>query len=184
MRERERVGCRKLEGRRSRPGLVHGLADSLALSRRNASYAGEPLLSLSFFLLSAPSSFVSVPHSPSHVRTHATRSFLLPPRILRGFILLCPSSLFLQAPFHSLHSLLRTANIQRTRHTAPTVVSILLRISFSLPFPSSSIFLALSSRVSHAIAFFSLRLASPIQRGFSTFISDFLIDSVDGVYRW
>lgn len=40
----ERAGCRKLEGRRSRPGLVLGLADSLALSQRNASNAGEPLL--------------------------------------------------------------------------------------------------------------------------------------------
>lgn len=47
-RERESAGCRKLEGRRSRPGLVLGLADSLALSQRNASNAGEPLLSPSF----------------------------------------------------------------------------------------------------------------------------------------
>lgn len=44
----ERAGCRKLEGRRSRPGLVLGLADSLALSQRNASNAGEPLLPPSF----------------------------------------------------------------------------------------------------------------------------------------
>lgn len=47
-REREEDGAGwKLEGRRSRPGLV--LADSLALSQRNASNAGEPLRSLSSF---------------------------------------------------------------------------------------------------------------------------------------
>lgn len=50
--EREEEGAGwKLEGRRSRPGLVLGLADSLALSQRNASNAGEPLRSLSFFRL-------------------------------------------------------------------------------------------------------------------------------------
>lgn len=92
---RERAGCRKLEGRRSRPGLVLGLADSLALSRRNASNAGEPLLSLSFFNTPASSS----------VRLSRRLPFFFP-RILRGFILLSPS-LFRQAPFHSVHSLLR-----------------------------------------------------------------------------
>lgn len=51
--KRERAECRKLEGRRSRPGLVLGLADSLALSQRNASNAGEPLLFLSPFVFAS-----------------------------------------------------------------------------------------------------------------------------------
>ena len=74
-RERERTGCRKLEGRRSRPGLVLGLADSLALSRRNASNAGEPLLYLSFFNARSPSSV--------RLRPQAS-TFLHPAAILRG----------------------------------------------------------------------------------------------------
>lgn len=100
---RERAGRGKLEGRRSRPGLVLGLADSLALSQRNASNAGEPLLPPSFFR-SCRSSL------------HLSLSFL--PHLLLALILRrSPALLFLRfsfsfsflppgPPFHSVHSLL------------------------------------------------------------------------------
>ena len=90
-RERERTGCRKLEGRRSRPGLVLGLADSLALSRRNASNAGEPLLSLSFFYArpSPPAPRVSLSLSLSLSFSCSRRR---PPfSIIRGLCILLPS---------------------------------------------------------------------------------------------
>lgn len=130
---RERTGCRKLEGRRSRPGLVLGLADSLALSRRNASNAGEPLLYLSFFNARSP--------SPVRLRPQAS-TFLLPAAILRGLhppppppLSLFSLSLFHQPPFHSVHSLLRRSNDTRG--------CSLPRIPLILSFPSLSPFLSL-----------------------------------------
>lgn len=85
---------------------------------------------------------------------------------------------FSKLPFihFTLSFVRRTSNERDT--TAPTVVSILLPLS---PLFSSSLFLTLSPRVSHAIAF-SLRLANR-STAFSTFISDFLIGSIDRVYR-
>lgn len=135
-RERERTRCRKLEGRRSRPGLVLGLADSLALSRRNASNAGEPLLYLSFFNA----------RSPSSVRLRPL-PFSFPRLSFAVFILLlllflsspsAPLSLFHQPPFHSVHSLLRRSNDTRD--------CSLPRIPLNLSFPSLS--LSLSSSIS------------------------------------
>lgn len=97
----ERAGCRKLEGRRSRPGLVLGLADSLALSQRNASNAGEPLLppsllaALSVVSFSRSSWEPSVSLSPSlslSSSLYLPLSLFLPPRASLSFSSLSPSS--------------------------------------------------------------------------------------------
>lgn len=105
----ERAGCRKLEGRRSRPGLVLGLADSLALSQRNASNAGEPLLSPSlltphrFLLALILGTFLCFSFSVSILLDLALSSSLFPPP--------------LGPPFHSVHSLLRCDGKERRRRT-------------------------------------------------------------------
>ena len=135
-RERERTRCRKLEGRRSRPGLVLGLADSLALSRRNASNAGEPLLYLSFFNARSPSSVRLRPPPFSFPRLSFAVFILLLLLFLSSPS--APLSLFHQPPFHSVHSLLRRSNDTRD--------CSLPRIPLNLSFPSLS--LSLSSSIS------------------------------------